>query len=118
MVKINVQGVDFDVKNLHDMDVLSFFPDGEGHINGVVETLSHAFDDDRFSPMLEKMTVEEMLSLWEEWSSKSNVEFVYKRVEDAMMQQRAPARKALWWFLGSWILLAVASIVLLTLLLV
>lgn len=118
MVKMTVQGVEFDVKNLHDVDVLSYFPDGQGHINGVVEVLSHVFDDDRFSDMLDKMTVEEMLALWEEWSSKSNVEFVYRRVEEAIGEQRAPARRAFWWFAGSWIVLAVACIVLLTIVLV
>jgi len=87
MVKVTVNGKEFDAKNLHDVDVMSYFPDGSGHVNGVIECLSHVFDDDEFSALLDKMTVEEILEVWEEWSKRSNLDFVYQRAVEAIKDQ-------------------------------
>ena len=116
MVKVTVQGKEFDAKSFHDIDVMTFFPEGEGHVNGVVECLSHVFDDDEFSAMLDKMTVEEMLEVWEQWTKESNFEFVYKRMVNVMTDQQ-PKRRLGRWLLVSWFVTAIVAIVSLTLLL-
>ena len=36
MVKVTVQGKEFEGKSLHDIDVLSYFPEGDGHVYGIV----------------------------------------------------------------------------------
>ena len=119
MVKVTVQGREFDAKNLHDIDVMEFFPDGSGHVNGVIECLSHVFDDDEFSALLDKMTVEEILEVWEEWSKRSNFEFVYQRAVEALRDQPGTTkyRRAAKWLIGSWFVTGVVAIVSLTLLL-
>lgn len=119
MVKVVVQGKEFDAKNLHDVEVLDFFPDGSGHVNGVIECLTHVFDDEEFENMLDKMTVEEILEVWEEWSKRSNFEFVYQRAVEAMKDQPVnnKYRTAAKWLLASWFVTGVVAIVSLTLLL-
>ncbi len=116
MVKVTVQGKEFEAKSLHDIDIMSYFPEGDGHVNGVVECLSDVFDDREFDELLDKMTVEEMLSVWEQWTRESNFEFVYKRMVNVMTDQR-PKRRLGRWLLVSWFVTAIVAIVSLTLLL-
>ena len=116
MVKVTVQGKEFEGKSLHDIDVLSYFPEGDGHVNGIVECLSDVFDDDEFDELLDKMTVEEMLEVWEKWTKESNFEFVYKRMVNVMTDQQ-PKRRLGRWLLVSWFVTAIVAIVSLTLLL-
>lgn len=120
MVKVTVQGKEFDAKSLHDIDVMTYFPDGEGHVNGVIECLSHVFDDDEFSAMLDKMTVEEILEVWENWSKRSNFDFVYQRAMEAMKDQpsKSKYRTAAIFLFASWFVTAVVAIVSVTMLLV
>jgi len=116
MVKVTVQGKEFEGKSLHDIDVLSYFPEGDGHVNGIVECLSDVFDDDEFDELLDKMTVEEMLEVWEQWTKESNFEFVYKRMVDVMRDEK-PKRSGFGRFiLVSWFMSVVVAIVSLTLL--
>jgi len=115
MVKVTVQGKEFDAKNLHDIDIMSYFPEGDGHVNGVVECLSDVFDSTEFDELLDKMTVEEMLEVWEQWTKESNFEFVYKRMVNVMADQ--PKRRLGRWLLVSWFVTAIVAIVSLTLLL-
>ena len=119
MVKVTVQGKEFEAKNLHDIDVMDYFPDGSGQVNGVIECLSHVFDVDEFSAMLDKMTVEEILEVWEEWSKRSNFEFVYERAVEAMRDQPQSSkyRRAAIFVFASWLVTGVVAIVSLTLLL-
>lgn len=119
MVKVMVQGKEFDAKNLHDVDVLSFFEDGEGSVNGLVDCLSHVFDDEEFNVLLDKMTVEEILKVWDEWSKRSNFEFVYQRAVEAVRStdSKKKYRVAAVLVLSSWFVSVVVAIVSLTLLL-
>jgi len=106
-----VQGVEYEAKNLHDVDVLSYFPDGNANINGVIECLIHVFDNDEVDDLLDKMTVEELLEVWEEWSKQSNFEFVYRRVYDVMSEDRQRKVKLGFWLFGAWALTGVVAIV-------
>jgi len=116
MVKVIVQGREFEAKSLHDIDIMSYFPEGDGHVNGVVECLSDVFDDKDFDELLDKMTVEEMLAVWEQWTKESNFEFVYERMVN-VMTDRQPKRRLGRWLLVSWFVTAIVAIVSLTLLL-
>lgn len=116
MVKVTVKDKEFEAKSLHDIDIMSYFPEGEGHVNGVVECLSDAFDNTEFDELLEKMTVEEMLEVWEQWTKESNFDFVYHRIYDVMKSDR-PKRNVGRWLLVSWFVTAIVAIVSLTLLL-
>lgn len=117
MVKVTVQGKEFEGKNLHDIDVLSYFPEGDGHVNGIVECLSDVFDNTEFDELLDRMTVEEMLQVWEQWTKESNFEFVYKRMYDVMADQKPKRSKLGRFLLISWFVSVVVAIVSLTLLL-
>ncbi len=117
MVKVKVQDKEFEAKSLHDIDIMSYFPEGEGHVNGVVECLSDAFDNSDFDELLEKMTVEEMLEVWEQWTKESNFDFVYHRIHDVMKSEK-PKRNVGRWLLVSWFVTAIVAIVSLTLLLI
>ena len=117
MVKVTVQGREFEAKSLHDIDIMSYFPEGAGHVNGVVECLSDVFDDKDFDEMLDKMTVEEMLEVWELWTKESNFEFVYKRMVDVMSDQKPKRGKLGRFIFISWLVTGVVAIVSLTLLL-
>lgn len=117
MVKITVQGKEFEGKSLHDIEVLTYFPEGSGHVNGVVECLSDVFDDTEFDELLDKMTVEEMLEVWEQWTKASNLDFVYKRMYDVMADQKPKRNKLGRFLLISWFVSVVVAIVSLTLLL-
>lgn len=118
MVKLALNGRKFEITNFHDVDIMSYFPEGEGHINGVVQCLSDAFDDDDADDIMEKMTVEELLTVWEEWSRQSNFEFVYDRIYDVMDDERRKKLRLGAWILGSWIVTGIVAIVSLVLLFV
>lgn len=117
MVKVTVQGKEFEGKNLHDIDVLSYFPEGDGHVNGIVECLSDVFDNTEFDELLDRMTVEEMLQVWEQWTKESNFEFVYKRMADVIADHKPKRNKLGRFLLISWFVSVVVAIVSLTLLL-
>lgn len=116
MVTVSLQGRDFDVVNFHDVDVMSYFPEGEPNVNGVVACLSDAFDSDEADAIMERMTIEELMDVWEEWTRLSNFEFVYARIYDVMKEDRDRKVRVGVWLLGSWILTGVTAIVALVLL--
>jgi hypothetical protein len=111
MVTVNLQGREFDVVNFHDVDVMSYFPEGTPNVQGVVECLNDVFDEEEAQAILDKMTVEELLEVWEEWTRNSNFDFVYQRIYDVMRDDRDSRVRntlALW---ASWTLTVVAVIV-------
>ena len=118
LVTVTIKGRDFDAVNFHDVDIMSYFPEGEPNVNGVIECLSDVFDSDEANALMDKMTVEEIMELWEEWSRNSNFEFVYKRIYDVMKEDRDKKIKLGAWLLGSWLLTGVVAIVALVLLVV
>lgn len=118
MVKVVVKGVEFDAVSLHDIDVMSYFPEGTGNINGVLECLSDVFDNEEFDELLQKMTVPEVMTVWENWSSNSNFDFVYQNVFKAMQDQKPKVNRLGRFLIISWLLTGVTAIVALTLLFV
>ena len=84
MITVTIQGRDFDAVNFHEVDIMSYFPEGEPNVNGVIQCLSDVFNSEEADALMDRMTVEEIMTLWEEWSRQSNFEFVYKRVYDVV----------------------------------
>lgn len=118
MVVVNLQGREFDVISFHDTDIMSYFPDGTPNVQGIVECLNDVFDDEEAIAILDKMTVEELLEVWEEWSRNSNYDFVYKRIYDVLHQDHKKKIRFGVLLMASWILTVVVGIVAVTLLLV
>lgn len=116
MVTITIQGRDFDAVSFHDVDIMSYFPEGEPNVNGVVKCLSDVFNSEEADALMDKMTVEEIMTLWEDWSRESNFEFVYKRIYDVMQEDRSKKIKLGAWLFGAWLLTGVVAIVSLVLL--
>lgn len=118
MVMVNLQGREFDVVSFHDTDVMSYFPEGTPNVQGVAECLSDVFDNEEAIAILDKMTVEELLEVWEEWSRNSNYDFVYKRVYDVLHQDHKKKIRFGFLLMASWLLTGVVAIVAVTMLLV
>ena len=121
MVVVTVEGRDFDVTSFHDMDILSFFPEGEPHVNGLLKCLSKAFDNEEADALFERMTVAELLDVWERWSQESNFDFVYSRIYEVIHDDHEERKRKIRLgliLLGSWVFLAVSVMVLLVMLLV
>ena len=116
MVTVTIQGRDFDAVNFHEVDIMSYFPEGEPSVNGVIKCLSDVFNSEEADALMDRMTVEEIMTLWEEWSRQSNFEFVYKRVYDVVKDDRDRKLRLGFWLLGSWLVTGVVAIVALVLL--
>lgn len=111
MVMVNLQGREFDVVSFHDVDVMNYFPEGTPNVQGVVECLNDVFDDEEAQAILDRMTVEELLEVWEEWSRNSNFDFVYQRIYDVLKTDRDQKVRNGVLLLGSWILTGIIAIV-------
>ena len=111
MVKVVVEGQSFDAKGVHDIDVMSFFPEGKGSVNGMVKCLLFAFDDEKFASMLEKMTVSEIISVWQEWAAQSNSQLVYGIRNKSGEIVRSKTLKWVKFFVVSWVVMLVAHII-------
>lgn len=118
MVKLTLEGRDFEVVNFHDVDVVSYFPEAEPNVNGVVKCLHDVFQSEEADAILNRMTIDELLHVWEEWARESNFEYVYRRVSDIVHDDRRRKLRLGFIVLGSWLLTGVIAIVALVLLLV
>ena len=111
MVKVVVEGQLFEAKGVHDIDVMSFFPEGKGSVNGMVKCLLYAFDDEKFASMLEKMTVSEIISVWQEWAAQSNSDLVYGIRNKSSAIGKSKTLKWVKFFVVSWVVMLVAHII-------
>ena len=111
MVKVVVEGQLFDAKGVHDIDVMSFFPEGKGSVNGMVKCLLYAFDDEKFASMLEKMTVSEIISVWQEWAAQSNSDLVYGIRNKSSAIGKSKTLEWVKFFVVSWVVMLVAHII-------
>ena len=111
MVKVVVEGQLFEAKGVHDIDVMSFFPEGKGSVNGMVKCLLYAFDDEKFASMLEKMTVSEIISVWQEWAAQSNSDLVYGIRNKSSAIGKSKTLEWVKFFVVSWVVMLVAHII-------